>query len=73
MLSFSFLTFLLIIPYSQSNIYLKEMNDYVDMAMGILNDSLEHDPIGKFIYLLNNKETFFFSSVIESINTTIMM
>jgi len=43
MLSFSVLTFLLIILYSQSNIYLKEMNDYVDMAMGILNDSFEHD------------------------------
>ncbi len=27
------------------------MNDYVDMAMGILNDSSENDSIGKFIYL----------------------
>jgi len=30
------------------------------MAMGILYDSPEHDSTGKFIYLLNNKETFFF-------------
>jgi hypothetical protein len=51
MLSFTVLTFLLILPYSQSNIYSKEMNDYVDMAMGILNDSSEHDPTGKFIHL----------------------
>jgi hypothetical protein len=58
MLSFNVFMFLLIIPYCQSNIYLKEMNDYVDMAMGILNDSSEHDSTGKFI----KKPYFFFSS-----------
>ncbi len=66
MLSFNILTFSLIISYSQSNIYLKEMNEYVDMALEILNDSSEHDSTGKFIshFNLNNRETigFFFRS-----------
>jgi len=46
MLSFSILTFFLIISYSHPQIYLQNgMNDYVDMVMEVLNDSSESKPI----------------------------
>ena len=50
MLSFSILTFFLIISYSHPQIYLQnDMNDYVDMVMEVLNDSSESKPIGMLI------------------------
>ena len=58
-LSFDVLTFVFLITSScQTNISMKEVNDYVHMvAMGILNDSSEEDSTGKC-------ETFDFSFII---------
>jgi len=45
------------------------MNEYVDMALEILNDSSEHDSTGKFIshFNLNNRETIVFFFALPSV------